>query len=404
MDYETPPAFQEPPSDEPRRGRARERQRRRSEQRAAMVRPAGSRTARSQLVPSGALKIPELRIPESRYLIYGAGALLLVLGILAVLGQFKSASAPPETPPNGLWLGTEWTYALDEQAEVEDLVQRLREHRIGTVYAWVSWLKDDLSWGGRRDGTNEFSEVEPVVENFVQEFKELYPESILYGWVSVPVGSAPHDMGDADVQQAVADFSQRVMTEFGFDGVFLNIEPVWNNDTTFLTLLSKVREAIGDTALISTAIPPDWSPLGVDIPVPPLIVPGTVWDERYKQSVALIVDELAVMAYNSGLSRAPDYSEWVAYQTATYAGALSALDTGAGAGAHVMIGIPTYEAELPAHDPLVENIPSAIDGVKLGLQQAGNDARYVRGVAIYADWETDETEWSQLMMNWVNQP
>jgi len=402
VDYETPPAY-EPPSREVRRGRARERRRKRME-RAAMVRPAGSRLAKQQLVPAGALKLPEIRVPETRYLLYAAGALLLVFGILYVLGQFKGASAPPETPPNGLWLGTEWTYALDEAAEVEELVQRLREHRIGTVYAWVSWLKPDMSWGGRRDGTNEFDEVEPVVKDFVEQFKELYPESVLYGWISLPVGPGNHDMGSEDVQQAVADFSRRTVGELGFDGVFLNVEPVWNNDTTFLSLLSRVRETVGSETPISAAIPPDWSPLGVDVPVPPLIVPGTVWDERYKQSVALIVDELAVMAYNSGLDSAPDYSQWVAYQTATYARALSALDTGAGAGAHVMIGIPTYEAEPPGHDPLVENIVSATNGVKLGLQEAGDNARYVRGVAIYADWETDETEWAQFMVNWVNTP
>jgi len=41
----------------------------------------------------------------------------------------------------------------------------------------------------------------------------------------------------------------------------------------------------------------------------------------------------------------------------------------------------------------VENIDSAVNGVKLGLQQAGDAAKYVTGLAIYADWTTDYTEW-----------
>jgi hypothetical protein len=184
----------------------------------------------------------------------------------------------------------------------------------------------------------------------------------------------------------------------------LNIEPVWNNDASFLRLLGKMRDALGEDVLISAAIPPDWSPVNPTIPVPPMIAPGTVWDEHYKQSVALLVDELAVMAYNSGLSDPEDYSLWVAYQLKTYADAVASLDSGTGAGTQIMIGIPTYGAEPPGHDPLVENIPSALQGVRLGLQQAGENAQYVRGVAIYADWETDETEWARFLLNWIETP
>ena len=408
MDYETPPEspppsddFDRPDDADPRvsGGRARERRKRRQE-RTAMVRPRMPEGYKPMLAPTGGFKLPDFRIPEGRYLLYGVGALLVVLGILYVLSQITGSAQNVTTPPNGLWLGTELTYGLDEDTSVEELVAQLREQQIGTVYAWVSWLKEDQTWGGWQDGTNEFAEVEPRVKTFVEQFNALYPEATLYGWVSLPVQY--HDMNDNAVRTAVADFSQRVVRDLGFDGVFLNVEPVWNNDTAFLTLLGQVREALGDTVPISAAIPPDWSPLGVDLPVPPLIVPGTVWDMRYKQSVALLVDELAVMAYNSGLSSASDYTECVAYQVATYANAVAALDTGAGAGAHIMVGIPTYAAELPAHDPLVENISSAAQGVRLGLAQADSDAQYVRGVAIYAAWETDQGEWSQFRQSWVN--
>lgn len=364
-----------------------------------MVRPRLPEGYRPQLRPAGGFKIPEIRLPENRMLLYIAGAAIIVLGVLYVLGQITGSAQVVTTPPNALWLGTELTYALDEDATVPELVQQLRDHRIGTVYAWVSWLKEDMQWGGWQDGTNEFAEMEPRVRAFVEEFKELYPESILYGWVSLPVNI--HDMNDADVRTAVSEFSRRAVQEMGFDGVFLNIEPVWNNDTSFLGLLGEVRSVVGPDTLISVAIPPDWSPIGAGIPVPPLIVPGTVWDERYKQSVALLVDELAVMAYNSGLTDAADYTEWVAYQVLAYANAVAALDTGAGAGAHVMIGVPTYEAELPGHDPAVENIASAAQGIRLGLEQAGSNASYVRGAAIYAAWETDQAEWNQFRQGWV---
>ena len=97
-------------------------------------------------------------------------------------------------------------------------------------------------------------------------------------------GPDGYRLDDEGVQQAVADFSQRVVSDFGFDGVFLNVEPVWNGDENFLSLVRGVRAAVGIDTLVSVAAPPDWSPANADIPVPPLIVPGTEWDDTYKRA------------------------------------------------------------------------------------------------------------------------
>ncbi len=403
-----PPEPPELPELPEREGKARERRRRRQE----MARPSASlpraslpRNLPSQLRPAGGFRLPtNVHLPKSRTPYYVAGGVVIAVILLAILGRLTGGSSRVTTPPNGLWLGTEWTYGLDPNRKVTDLVSRLRDHQIGTVYAWVSWLKgDDKNWGGRKDGSNQFAEVEDSVKTFVRDFKSQYPESHLYGWISVPVGDINNGLSikDADTQTRIVDFSKHVVNDLGFDGLSLNIEPVWNNDQDFLALLKKVRDAVGDKVFISVAVPPDWSPIGAGIPVPPLIVPGTVWDDKYKQSVGLVVDEMALMAYNSGLKNAADYSSWMAYQVKTYADAIAGLDSGAGPGVELMVGIPTYDAEPPGHDPLVENVPSAVQGIKLGLQQAGDNARYVQGVALYADWETDEPEWTQFMMTWV---
>ncbi|MCB9452919.1 MAG: hypothetical protein H6672_15875 [Anaerolineaceae bacterium] len=389
-----------PESPEPRRSRARERQERRKQRQQAPA-PAPSRSHR-QIAPAGGFKMPEIHLPTDRRILYGIGGLLVILVVILALGRFKNDDSP--LPPNALWLGTEWTYEEPDEAGVQALAARLRENQIGTVYAWVSWLKDDETWAGRRDLTNNFSEVETQVKTFVQQFKAAYPEAQLFGWLGVASNKSDgtERLSESTVQQAVSDMSQRVIDEFGFDGVFLNVEPVWNGDEGFLDVLRKARADLGDAALIAVAVPPDWSPLGVDIPVPPLIVPGTVWDEEYKQRVALLTDQMAVMAYNSGLTStasftAADYELWMAYQVKTFAEAVNLLDTGT----TIFIGIPTYPAELPGHDPVVENIGSAIRGIRTGLQEAGDAAAAVRGVAIYADWTTDDTEWAQFKTLWV---
>lgn len=361
-------------------GSARERQQRRKQQ--AHAQPSSPRKAPKQTAPVGRVRLPRLNLSINRIWITLIAAVLLVAAVVIGLGLLRPARS--EAGPNAIWAGTEWTYDAPDDQTVADFAQKLRDHDIGTVYAWVSWLQEDGTWRG----TTNF----PNVKRFVEQFKAAYPESTLYGWVSLPVdgGADGYRLDDEGVQQSVADFSQRVINDFGFDGVFLNVEPVWDGDENFLSLVRGVRSAVGIDALVSVAAPPDWSPEGVDVPVPPLIVPGTVWADTFKQSIALLSDEIAVMAYNSGLSTPDDYSRWVAYQVAAFARAIAAL----GEGTELIIGMPTYDSEPPGHDPLVENVTSAEAGYELGLEQAGADASFVRGRGLYAAWTTDDQEWA----------
>ena len=340
--------------------------------------------------------MPDLSIfARVRWLGYAVGGGALILVVVLVLGSLKNDT--PQAHPNAVWIGTEWTYATHTREEVEAFVRDLRNNQIGTIYAWVSWLQEDATWRG--------AENFGAVREFAVQFKELYPEANLLGWVSFPVNVGPNNyrLDNEDLQQSIADFSERVVSDLGYDGIFLNIEPVWNGDDNFLALLRKTRLNLGEGVPLSVAVPPDWSPLDADIPVPPLIVPGTVWERSYKQSVALLTDELAVMAYNSGLNTESgfveeDYSVWVAYQVNTFAESVGEL----GVNTRVMIGIPTYEAEPPGHDPLVENVASAIQGVRLGLAEAGERASVITGVAVYAGWTTDDVEWIQFRNLWLN--
>ncbi len=334
--------------------------------------------------------MPKIKIPRGSGLVLGVvGAIAFVALLVYVLGQLRNDT--PTVPPNALWLGTEWTYDTHTDEEVAALAQKLHDEQIGTVYAWVSWYKYDGTW----NASDQFENVKA----FVKQFKAAYPESDLCGWVSVPVqddtGAEREDY--ATLAQPVADFSKQVMDDFGFDGIFLNVENVWDGDQNFLALLRAVRSTVGMDTQISAAIPPDWSPSNSSIPLPPLIEPGTEWAKTYKQSVALLVDHMAVMAYNSGLSSTNDYAQWVAYQVKTFADAIAELDTET----DLVIGIPTFDAAPPGHDPAVENINSAVEGVRAGLQQAGSAASYVRGLAIYAEWETDATEWQDFQTAWL---
>ncbi len=361
--------------------------------------PRSARNRVRQVQPAGSgFKLPMRNLQRWLPVLYAVGSVILIVTIIIALNLLKDEEEV--VSPDAIWLGTEWTYVQNDPEQIRALAERLKNHNISTVYAWVSWLKEDGTWAGRRSGTNQFVEIESAVRNFVATFREAYPDATLYGWVGFPVelGADGYRLDDVGVQQRVADFSLKVVDDLGFDGVFLNVEQVWNeNADDFVNLLIKVRSRMGDAGLIAVAIPPDWSPAEADIPKPPLVRPGTEWDKRFKQRVALLTDQMAIMAYNSGLSDPNDYVQWVAYQVQTYAQAVHELD----AGAQIIIGIPTYDDALPGHDTRVENVLSALTGVKTGLQASGEAAARVHGVAMYAEWTTDSTEWQQYFEEWA---
>jgi hypothetical protein len=388
-----PPGTSQQPGDSsqaaPRRGgAARERYERRKQQATPAARAAKAPSQRRQINVPQNVNLP--KIPGgSRVLIGLIAAIAFVILVVYVLGRVRNTTL--ETQPNAVWLGTEWTNDDHTDDQIADLVKKLRDRQLGTVYAYVTYLQFNGTW--RND--DKFDKV----KTFVAQFKKAYPEADLYALIGVPTADAAHPprLNDVNLQQQVADLSKRMINDYHFDGIFLDAEPVWDNDQDFLALLRGIRAAVGITTPISAAIPPDWSPANPTIPVPPLIEPGTEWKKEYKQSVALLVDHMAVMVFNSGLSSAADYEQWVAYQVNAYANAIGELNTKI----DLLIAIPTFDNAPPGHDTAVENIDTAVQGIRAGLQQAGANASYVTGLAIYADWTTDDTEWASFQKDWL---
>lgn len=372
-----------------RKNRARERHERRKARQQGMGLPEMSRAMPRQLTPAGSFKLPQIRLPQARLILYGAAGAAIILGVIFVLGRLSRNT--PQSSPDAIWVGTEWTYNQPTVDALKTLANRLKDNRIGTIYAWVSLLQPNGTW-------SETIKMN-AVKTFVQQFRQVYPEAKVYGWLSVAAQGEDGNnrLGDATLQQQVTDFSRRVTQEFSFDGVFLNVVPVLSGDENYLALLRKVRATLGEDTLLSVAVPPDWTPPDDTIPQPPQIAPNTIWDTDYKKRVAILADQMVITAYNSGLDSAADYETWVAYQVKTFADVIAEMDTKT----QLLVGIPSYDTASPEHKPDVETIQSAAEGVRRGVQQAGDAAKFVQGVAIYAEWDTDEADWSQFRSAWL---
>ncbi|GAB4569893.1 MAG: hypothetical protein Kow0077_03160 [Anaerolineae bacterium] len=323
--------------------------------------------------------------------------LLLILGLL--LGMLSAAATAavalilllrpaPATTHNAIWLGISWGQNVHADAEVQALVQELRDNEIDTLYIWTTWLQEDGTWS------------ETTFEHlgaFVQQVRRFYPEARLDAWIGLPVEVPAYRLDDEELRTEVVQFCADALTRFGFDGIHMNAEPVWNGDENFIALLRDIKLAIGEDAVLSVAVPPDWNTGVPDVPVGPYTTVDAHWSQEYKQRVAFLADEIAIMAYNSGLSSAVDYQKWMAYQVTRYLTAITELDLET----QIIVGIPTYDAEPPGHDPAAESIPAAIAGILDGLAQSGDAAEQVRGVGVYAQWSTDPLEWALFRQYWL---
>jgi hypothetical protein len=67
--------------------------------------------------------------------------------------------------------------------------------------------------------------------------------------------------------------------------------------------------------------------------------------------------------------------------------------------ARVLVGIPTYDESGLMHRAGVETPENAILGVVAGLRGLGGGGTF-EGVAIYAEWTTDDSEWRTYERLW----
>lgn len=179
----------------------------------------------------------------------------------------------------------------------------------------------------------------------------------------------------------VASVTALLETHSGLAGVHLNVEPLPSGDDDFIALLEALREALPPDAILSVAAYPP-APFGRDDTM-------VFWDLDYLARVAEPADQLAFMLYDTGYPLQKVYTAAVRRWTIDL---LSApLD------ARVLLGVPAYDdAGVPWHDPRVENVASALAGIRSGLATFEHAPATYQGIAVYSEWELDVPERSAL--------
>ncbi len=329
-----------------------------------------------------------------------ASFLVIFVGIVAArLIISQDRSTPIE---NAIWLDKSWTYASYDEGELADFAQQLRQNQIGKIYAYVSTLNTNNLWAGGAEGRQSFIQSQDNVAAFKDAIKEAYPDSAIYGWIEIwaYTQSGEYRLGDSDFRERVADFSNNIIEDLGFDGVFLDVKPLFRATEDFFQLIRDVRTAVGVRIPVAVSIAPDLTPKNVELASIPDIAPGTRWAAWDKRKLLISVNEVVLQMYQSYRSDPLDYIHWVAYHVETYLNMLTADST-----IRLLISIPHYQAASPAHDLSVETIAAALDGVKVGLSRVDEEKQdLLTGVAIYTDRALSQEQWDIYNEKWLSPP
>jgi hypothetical protein len=329
-----------------------------------------------------------VRVEQGPPWILWAGALIAgVIGLLVIVllvRQVAGSSQKDEDKRSGnrTWLEFAWANEPVNGDSVQQLARLLKDNGIDQVYVEAAAWRTD---GSLLEGQNAAA--------FVAALRSAYSDIQVLAWLRMSGEEIKQDQR----QSAAVALASKAVGEWKFDGVQLNGRAVANGSESYIQLVRSLRAAIGDKALLSLTVPPDRIPTDPDIPIGPNADAALTWDGNYKQRVALLdVDEIVVMAHASGLQSTADYEKWVAYQVDSYAQALAELDHPA----DIIVALPTYDAA-PEHDPAIEDLRSAAQGVKDGIKQAGRAGRYVKGVGLYEYKTTDSLEWAYFREAWL---
>lgn len=293
---------------------------------------------------------------------------------------------------NAVWLEHDWVGEPHTDADYAALAAALAREQIGYVFVHVGPLDSD--------GTIPADRA-PYAAAFVAALHDDLPGVRILAWIGQEEAASglPADqvvaLADPDVRQQIADTARSFVT-VGFDGVHYDIEPIENNSITFVELLDTTRAALPPGAMISVAAE-KWAPNAhVASWAYALGKGGSWWTTYYYATVAQHVDQLVVMAYNTGMPTGDLYSLLVKQETTNIVTAAQTVPHPP----QVLIGLPTYTDDGPFFHANAETIGNGLAGVTAGLDNM-NETHAFSGVALYRFGTTTDAEWSTYDHLWL---
>ena len=291
---------------------------------------------------------------------------------------------------NAVWLAHEWIEVSQPKGKIHGMLSNLISNDMSLIFLHTGPI-----------GSDGIIPPERYLEakEFLKTAKTLAPDMKFHAWIGQMRDTLPIE--DPFVRQNIIKDSIHLVQNIGFDGIHLNIEPM-QSDPNFALLiweLDMAFEEAGISAEISAAV----SPI---VPEIPLKIFKFIYKEKflghdlnraystleYIEEMAKSLDYIVLMGYDTSFKDAAIY-KWFIEQELIFL-----LKAAPG---KAIIGIPSYEDLRDNFGPGIENVETAIEGIANGLRNIRVDSEDLAGIAVYADWTTDGTEWKTWREKWL---
>ncbi len=315
-------------------------------------------------------------------------ARVIGLVLVVLLSASPSASATGAEAPMavGLWLKHAWMEERRSAKELKALADHLTRNGATHVFVHI----------GPFDDEGRLSRYKPaVVKAWLSALKRHVPTVRGLAWLGgrARTSGGTVELASPAYRRAMVDETRELLERFDFDGIHLNIEPLEESDPDFILLLHALRGALGEK-LLSFAAPrmrPWWVP-GV------FGLSRRFWSAEAFERLMPHLDQIVIMAYDTAIPSAGLYQRYVA----ALVGVLRRAHSASGRPpCQLVIGLPTYDEPTRWHRPEVEHLEWGLIGVLRGMTTSSNPNAPPVGVAIYANWTTDEPEWETFRRLWL---
>ena len=309
------------------------------------------------------------------------------LGLLLSASLATGANAAGERMPIGLWLKHAWMEEERSPKELKALAEHLTRHGATHVYVHI----------GPFNAEGRLTRYKPaVVREWLAALKRHAPAIQRLAWLGgrSKASGGTVELASAAYREAIVNETAHLLERFDFDGIHLNIEPLEETDPDFITLLQALRSAMGKKT-ISFAAPkmrPGW-------------IPGLFGiSERYWSGEAFArlmpyLDQIVVMVYDTAVPTVGLYQRYVAAHVDVL---LQAHHKSGRPACQLLVGLPTYEKATWFHRPEVEHLEVGLIGLLRGITNSSDPSGPTVGVAIYANWTTEESEWETFHQLWMD--
>jgi hypothetical protein len=288
---------------------------------------------------------------------------------------------------NGAWISVDWTSRPVDEAAVRQLAEHTSRRGIRYLFPFTTYLKADGSFSPSYDHAGEF----------VATLRQVGSEQVLLAWIGVPLKNegllgieGTVDLSNEATREEIISLAVVLVEDMGFDGIHLDVETVRSGSKDYLLLLEEVKSGIGDRTL--SVAGSYWLPQVVNgLPV----LERFKWERGYYREVAERVDQIVTMTYDSGMPLAVLYRLWMREQVRGIGQSL------ANSNVELLMGISVSQEKTFTHRPKAEHMRSGLAGICAGLSRYAETGGVIDGIAVYAAWEADGTDW-QVWEHWIN--